>query len=295
MVRYAQGLGIDEPLAMLRGGLKYYYHADGLGPVSGLRWSDEVHRTRNRSSITSLTNTSGTVARTYVYDSFGQTTASTGSVTNPFRYTAREFDPETDFYYYRARYYDRATGRFLSEDPVGFAGGRNFFVYAGSSPTTLSDPLGLKPCQLPIVPKDPSKRRAPELTVCPSKELDECLIQTESSGNSKAVSPKGAKGKRQVMPIAIKELQMQSLIGDTYDIDEAGLIYLKLLLTSCDTTTNAIAAYNGGVTAVNNAGGIPDFKETKDYVKKIGDCLVKKGLSKGLEDPNATQCCSKTP
>lgn len=45
-----------------------------------------------------------------------------GSLTNPFQYTAREFDPETSLYYYRARYYDPTSGRFLSEGPLGFRG-----------------------------------------------------------------------------------------------------------------------------------------------------------------------------
>lgn len=46
-----------------------------------------------------------------------------GGPLNPFRYTAREFDEETGLYYYRARYYESSTGRFLSEDPVRFRGG----------------------------------------------------------------------------------------------------------------------------------------------------------------------------
>ncbi|MBI3663943.1 MAG: RHS repeat-associated core domain-containing protein [Acidobacteria bacterium] len=103
-------------------------------------------------STTSLTAANGSIAKTYggVYpersrrDSFGQTTASTGTVTNPFRYTAREFDPETELYYYRARYYDRATGRFTSEDPIGFFGGFDFYAYVHNNPPNLSDPSGLK-------------------------------------------------------------------------------------------------------------------------------------------------------
>lgn len=54
--------------------------------------------------------------------SSGKQTASSGSLTNPFQYTGREFDTETGLYYYRARYYDPSTGRFLSEDPIGFSG-----------------------------------------------------------------------------------------------------------------------------------------------------------------------------
>jgi RHS repeat-associated protein len=244
-----------------------------------------------------LTDNHGTTKASYTYDAFGnyvqpEPPPPPSSVTNPFRYTGRELDSETGLYYYRARYYDSTIGRFLSEDPVRYAGGRNFFVYVGSSPTNLFDPLGLKPCSLPIVPKEPGQRKAPTLTVCPSQSLIDCLIQTESGGNEKAVSNKGAKGKWQVMPSAVAELQMQSLIGDKYDLDQVGLLYLKLLLTSCDTTENAVAAYNAGPGAVNKAGGLPDIKETKDYVKKIGDCLKGKGVAKGLQDPAATCPCT---
>jgi RHS repeat-associated protein len=45
--------------------------------------------------------------------------------------------------YYRARYYDPATGRLLSEDPIRFGGGKNFYPYANGLPTTLVDPLGM--------------------------------------------------------------------------------------------------------------------------------------------------------
>jgi len=100
VARYSQGLNIDEPLAMLRSGATSYYHADGLG------------------SVTSLSSAAGSIANTYTYDSFGKLTNSTGSLVNPFRYTARESDTETGLYYYRGRYYDRSIGRFVNEDPI---------------------------------------------------------------------------------------------------------------------------------------------------------------------------------
>ncbi len=56
----------------------------------------------------------------------------------------REWDSETGLYDYRARYYDPAIGRFLSEDPIGFKGGFNFYVYVMNEPTTLIDPFGLQ-------------------------------------------------------------------------------------------------------------------------------------------------------
>ena len=56
--------------------------------------------------------------------------------------TPRESVPEAGLYYYCARYYDPASGRFLSEDPMGYLGGRNFFVYVGGDVPNLTDPLG---------------------------------------------------------------------------------------------------------------------------------------------------------
>jgi RHS repeat-associated protein len=63
-------------------------------------------------------------------------------VGNSYRYTAREYDQQTRLYYYRARYYDTAIGRFISEDPIRFNGGIDFFDYAGNNPHKYIDPLG---------------------------------------------------------------------------------------------------------------------------------------------------------
>ena len=125
VARYTPGPNIDEPLAMQRGTTTDYYEADGLG------------------SVTSLTASNGSVAQSYTYDSFGNIVNSTGSLTNFFRYTAREFDTETNLYFYRARYYDPNAGRFLSEDPIGFGGGVNFYSYVLNGPTQLTDPMSL--------------------------------------------------------------------------------------------------------------------------------------------------------
>jgi RHS repeat-associated protein len=127
VARYSQTQNIDEPLAMLRSSTTSYYHADGLG------------------SVTSLSNGAGSLAQTYSYDSFGKQLSSTGSLTNPFQYTARESDPETSLYNYRARYYDPAIGRFLREDPRKFKGGIDFYVYVSNQPLNLVDPYGLWP------------------------------------------------------------------------------------------------------------------------------------------------------
>jgi RHS repeat-associated protein len=125
VARYEPTQNIDEPLAMLRSGATSYFHADGLG------------------SITSLSSAAGSIANTYTYDSFGKLTASSGSLVNPFQYTARESDTETGLYYYRARYYDSSAGQFLSEDPLRFFAEVNFYAYVEQNPINLADPLGL--------------------------------------------------------------------------------------------------------------------------------------------------------
>jgi RHS repeat-associated protein len=127
VARYSLTENIDEPLAILSGGTTDFYNADGLG------------------SITSLSNSAGTVAQTYTYDSFGKLTASAGSVPNRSEYTGREFDSETGLYYDRARYYDPTSGKFISEDPVRYLGGSNFYAYAKNNTPDLADPLGLSP------------------------------------------------------------------------------------------------------------------------------------------------------
>jgi RHS repeat-associated protein len=122
--RFTQGPGVDQPLAEANSGTNDYYEQDGMG------------------SVTSLSNSSGALANTYTYDSYGKVTAFSGTTVNPFQYTGREFDAETGAYYDRARYYDPGIGRFLSEDPLR-TGGLSYYAYANNNPAKLYDPWGL--------------------------------------------------------------------------------------------------------------------------------------------------------
>jgi RHS repeat-associated protein len=128
LARYTQGLAVDQPLAELRSGVATYYQQDDLG------------------SVTSLSSSFGTLAATYTSDTFGRLTASTGTVTNPFQYTGRELDSETNIYYYRARYYDQNIGRFIGEDPTKFSGGIDFYKYGEENPANRTDPSGTQSC-----------------------------------------------------------------------------------------------------------------------------------------------------
>ena len=153
LARYAQGAGIDEPLAQLRGGSAGFYEQDGLG------------------SVTSLSGSAGAAADTYMYDSFGILTASTGTFANPFQYTGRDYDSETGLRYYRARYYDPKMGRFANEDPIGFVGGDNFYAYVDNDPTDFADPAGL-------CPPDKTKKKKTCVASLPKSPRRMTMVQT---------------------------------------------------------------------------------------------------------------------
>jgi RHS repeat-associated protein len=124
--RYTHGPGIDEPITVTKGGSTFFYHQDGLG------------------TVTDLTDSVGATAKSYAYDAYGTILESPGTVEQPYTYTGREFDSESGLYYYRARYYDSMTGRFLQKDPIGFSGGdRNLYSYVSNSPIKWVDPFGL--------------------------------------------------------------------------------------------------------------------------------------------------------
>lgn len=146
LARYTAGGGVDEPLAELLSTTASYYEQDASG------------------SVTSLSNPTGGMGNTYTFNSFGRLTASTGTNSNRFQYTGREFDHETGIDYYRARYYDPAIGRFLGEDPIQFVGGIDFYRYALNSPLDFADPSGLCPPENDLVPANPCQYAGRALT-----------------------------------------------------------------------------------------------------------------------------------
>ena len=125
--RYSHGDRVDQPLAVQRVGLGFFYF-----------------QSDHQGSITHLTDSTGNIANSYVYDSYGRVLTVAELVPQPFTYTGRERDIESGLYYYRARYYDPQIGRFLSEDPIGFNGGdQNLYRYVFNNPVNLIDPSGL--------------------------------------------------------------------------------------------------------------------------------------------------------
>jgi RHS repeat-associated protein len=125
VAQYVQEGNIDEALAQRQSGTTDFYAQDGNG------------------TVTSIYDSTAVLANSYIYSSFGFLAASNIALINSFQFAGREYDSETGLYYYRARYYDQNDGRFLSEDPIRFDGGMNFYDYVGNSPISFTDPSGL--------------------------------------------------------------------------------------------------------------------------------------------------------
>jgi soluble lytic murein transglycosylase-like protein len=101
--------------------------------------------------------------------------------------------------------------------------------------------------------------------------LVKAMIHTESNNNPRAVSNKGALGLMQLMPFTARDLGVTNAFDPVQNVD-GGVRYLKSLLTQFGgDLSRSLAAYNAGPGAVTRYGGIPPYRETQDYVKKIGD------------------------
>ena len=159
---YVFGSYIDEPLLMVAGGVKTYYHANNLY------------------SVAALTDQTGTVVERMTYDPYGKvkilaadgvTVLAGSSVGNPWTFTGRRLDGETGLMYYRTRMYSAELGRFLQRDQIDDVENHmnvspyswlvntyaarsqsvrenNLYMYVRNNPITFVDPWGFVACTI---------------------------------------------------------------------------------------------------------------------------------------------------
>ncbi|MGH7613079.1 MAG: RHS repeat domain-containing protein [Gemmatimonadales bacterium] len=130
VAEYSYYPGLDNPHAVITGTIPHFAHVDGIG------------------NVIALTDSAKVVRRDYDFDAWGGLRG--GTDFKPFANADRArfkgalwLGPQVDVYYMRARWYEPNSGRFLSEDPIGLAGGLNSFAYAADDPINGSDPTGL--------------------------------------------------------------------------------------------------------------------------------------------------------
>jgi len=104
-----------------------------------------------------------------------------------------------------------------------------------------------------------------------SPALVKAIIRAESNGERFAVSPKGAQGMMQLMPFTSKRLKVSDPFDPVENI-EGGVKYIKELFGVFEgNLVYTVAAYNAGPEAVRKYGGVPPYKETRQYVKRVLD------------------------
>lgn len=125
--------GVDEIFSRTEAGATQSYLSDAIG------------------STLSLTDGTGAKTVDYTYEPYGKASNDNSAANNSFQYTGRENDG-TGLQFNRARYYDPQLGRFISEDPIGLAGGINSYIYVNGSPINYVDPTGKFALLLPLIP-----------------------------------------------------------------------------------------------------------------------------------------------
>jgi RHS repeat-associated protein len=130
---------------------RYYIHGLGLlalveasGPNAGLY----VYHADGTGHMVALSDAAGAITHRYSYASFGEVLAEEEAFRQPFTFAGQVGvmrETAHELYYMRARYYHSPSQRFINEDPSGFNGGLNLYVYVGGNPLRYVDPNGLTP------------------------------------------------------------------------------------------------------------------------------------------------------
>ncbi|MBQ7589898.1 MAG: RHS repeat-associated core domain-containing protein [Verrucomicrobia bacterium] len=140
--------------------LRTYTYGPGVDNIQSMTIYNEDDTTETYYYIKDASNTvhvlvdeDGLIVEYYYYDAFGNLKIKNenyqwipkSNYGNRFLFQGREYDYDTALYYFRARWYEPETGRWLSPDPIGISGGLNLYAFCGNDPVNFVDPMGLWP------------------------------------------------------------------------------------------------------------------------------------------------------
>ncbi len=154
-VVYTHGLGIDQPVSVIRMGYSSTWAAPvAVIPHANWRGSFDQGTFDNGAYTRCTKNAQGLNSGDCVFVDWPgdnqRVFENPGTVVEPRSWFGHQVSGQRDFsglFYRRNRYYDAFQGRFTQEDPLGLAGGLNLYGFAAGDPVTFSDPLGLGPCE----------------------------------------------------------------------------------------------------------------------------------------------------
>ena len=139
--------------------IRSYTYGPGVDNIQSMTVYDQNNDSETYYYIKDASNTvhvlvdeTGQIVEYYYYDAFGNLMKmrdenyqwmTESKCDNRFLFQGREYDYATQLYYFRNRWYEPETGRWLSPDPIGISGGLNLYAFCGNDPVNFVDPMGL--------------------------------------------------------------------------------------------------------------------------------------------------------
>ena len=149
--RYVLDINNSISQVLSDGSSTYLYGLGRIGQQNIVGW--QYYLGDALGSVRQLTNPAGTIIQARSYEPFGKQLSAAGNPLTKYGFTGEWTDP-TNLVYLRARYYDPATGRFLSKDPIGglivLPGTLNLYTYVSNNPINFFEALW----ELPWYPPD---------------------------------------------------------------------------------------------------------------------------------------------
>lgn len=169
--RLAKNSGVGGMLGRTErvGGATAYYHCDGNGNITALVGSNQL------------------LLAKYIYDPFGNVVTARGPLAdeNKYRFSSKEVHSSSGLYYYGYRFFDPRLQRWLNQDPIAEAGGRNLYTFSGNDPVDLVDRDGHIFGALLLLAE---KIAAAALKACPSikckEPCEDCCLIAWTAGNA---------------------------------------------------------------------------------------------------------------